>query len=59
MAKSEMIRIVKSGSPVVERFNARPAFPEEAEKAAAEVLAAIRKGGDAAVAKVRHALYLD
>ena len=46
-----MIRIVKSGSPVVERFNARPAFPEEAEKAAAEVLAAIRKGGDAAVAR--------
>ena len=46
-----MIRIVKSGSPVVERFNARPAFPEEAEKAAAEVLAAIRKDGDAAVAK--------
>jgi len=46
-----MIRIVKSGSPLVERFNARPAFPEEAEKAAAEVLADIRKNGDAAVAK--------
>ena len=46
-----MIHIVDSASPAVERFGARPAFPEEAEKAAAEVLAAIRKGGDAAVAK--------
>ena len=44
-----MIRIVASGSKVVERFNARPAFPDEAEKAAAEVLAAIRQEGDAAV----------
>lgn len=46
-----MIHIVDSASPAVGRFGARPAFPEEAEKAAAEVLAAIRKGGDAAVAK--------
>ena len=44
-----MPRIVSAGDPRVERFNARPAFPEEAEKAAAEVLAAIRKDGDAAV----------
>jgi len=44
-----MPRIVSAGDPRVEMFNARPAFPEEAEKAAAEVLAAIRKGGDAAV----------
>ncbi len=46
-----MVRIVKSGSRLVERFNARPAFPEEAERAAAEVLAAIKKEGDAAVAR--------
>jgi len=46
-----MIRIVKAGSRTVERFSARPAFPEEAEKAAAEVLADIRKDGDAAVVK--------
>ena len=46
-----MIRIVDSASPAVVRFGARPAFPEEAEAAAAEVLAAIRKSGDAAVAK--------
>ena len=46
-----MIRIADSASPAVARFCARPAFPEEAETAAAEVLAAIRKGGDAAVAK--------
>jgi histidinol dehydrogenase len=46
-----MIRIVSTGDRRIETFNARPAFPEEAEKAAAEVLCAIRKGGDAAVAK--------
>ena len=46
-----MIRIVSVGDRRIEDFNARPAFPEEAEKAAAEVLAAIRKGGDAAIAK--------
>jgi len=46
-----MIRIVKAGSRFVERFSERPAFPEEAERAAAEVLAGIRKDGDAAVAK--------
>lgn len=51
MAKSEMISIVSVGDRRIEDFNARPAFPEEAEKAAAEVLAAIRKGGDAAIAK--------
>ena len=46
-----MIRIVSVGDRRIEGFNARPAFPEEAEKAAAEVLAAIRKGGDADIAK--------
>ena len=49
-AKSEMIRIVSSGDRRVELFNARPAFPDEAEKAASEVLAAIRAKGDSAVA---------
>ena len=44
-----MIRIVKVGDGRIGKFNARPAFPEEAEKAAAEVLAAIRKDGDRAV----------
>ena len=44
-----MIRIVKTGDRRIEAFNARPAFPEEAEKAAAEVLADIRRNGDAAV----------
>ena len=44
-----MIRIVKTGDRRIEAFNARPAFPEEAEKAAAEVLADIRANGDAAV----------
>ena len=44
-----MIRIVKAGDSRIEAFNARPAFPEEAEKAAAEVLADIRAHGDAAV----------
>ncbi len=46
-----MIRIVDANDKRVGLFNARPAFPEEAEKAAAEVLAEIRRGGDAAVAK--------
>lgn len=46
-----MIRIVKAGDARVEKFNARPAFPDIAEKAAAEVLADIRKGGDKAVAR--------
>lgn len=44
-----MLRITGIDDPRVARFNARPAFPQEAEDAAAEVLAAIRKGGDAAV----------
>ena len=44
-----MIRIVESGDARIARFNARPAFPEEAENAAREVLAAIKSGGDAAV----------
>ena len=44
-----MIRIVENGDRRIEKFNARPAFPEEAEKAAAEVLAAIKKDGDKAV----------
>ena len=46
-----MIRIVKVGDRRVEKFNARPAFPEEAEKAASEVLAEIRRDGDKAVRK--------
>ncbi len=44
-----MIEIVRTGDRRIARFNARPAFPEEAEKAAAEVLAAVRSEGDAAV----------
>ena len=44
-----MIRIVKTGDRRIEAFNARPAFPEEAEKAAASVLADIRAHGDTAV----------
>ena len=44
-----MIRIVRAGDRRVEAFNARPAFPEEAETAAAEVLAAVRRDGDRAV----------
>ena len=44
-----MIRIVKVGDKRIEKFNARPAFPEEAEKAAAAVLADIRANGDKAV----------
>ena len=46
-----MIRIVKTGDASIDSFNARPAFPEEAEKAAAEVLADIRRHGDEAVRK--------
>ncbi|MGN0832745.1 MAG: histidinol dehydrogenase [Kiritimatiellia bacterium] len=44
-----MIRIVQAGSRRVAAFNARPAFPEEAEQAAASVLADIRRDGDRAV----------
>ena len=46
-----MIEIVKVGDKKIDAFNARPAFPEEAEKAAFKVLAEIRRDGDAAVAK--------
>lgn len=51
-----MVRIVewaanKPQSKVVTKFLARSAFPEEAEKAAAEVLGAVRAEGDAAVAR--------
>jgi len=51
-----MLRIVEwsAGKPqsrAVTNFLSRSAFPEEAEKAAAEVLAAIRAEGDAAVAR--------
>ena len=46
-----MIRIVAADDRRVEKFNARPAFPAEAEKAAVEVLAAIRLKGDSAVRK--------
>lgn len=44
-----MIDIVQTGDPKIAAFNARPAFPEEAEQAASAVLSAIRKEGDAAV----------
>ncbi len=46
-----MIRIVKASDSRVKKFNARPAFPEEAEKAAAEVLADIKAHGEKAVLK--------
>ena len=46
-----MIRIVSEGDARIDAFNARPAFPDEAEKAAASVLAEIRRGGDAAVSR--------
>ncbi len=46
-----MIRIVKTGDRRIAAFNARPAFPEEAERAAATVLADIKRRGDAAVRK--------
>ena len=44
-----MVRIVEVGDPRIAKFNARPAFPAEAERAASEVLADIRRRGDAAV----------
>ena len=44
-----MIRIVSAGDRRIEAFNARPAFPEEAERAASAALAEIRARGDAAV----------
>lgn len=44
-----MIRIVNVGDGSIEKFNSRPSFPEAAEKAAREVLAAIRAKGDKAV----------
>ena len=47
-----MVRIVEAGDPRVARFNARPAFPEEAEAAAAAALADIRARGDRAVAEL-------
>ncbi|MBE6383460.1 MAG: histidinol dehydrogenase [Lentisphaerae bacterium] len=47
-----MIKIVKAGSAKVSKFNARPAFPEEAERAAASALADIRQRGDKAVAEL-------
>jgi len=46
-----MIRIVDVGDSRVARFNARPAFPEEAEDAARSVLAEIKAKGDVAVKK--------
>ena len=44
-----MIRIVKAGDRRIERFNARPAIPEEAEKAAPHLLEDIRRHGYKAV----------
>lgn len=46
-----MIRIVKVADRRVVEFNKRPAFPVEAEEAAREVLAEIRRDGDKAVCK--------
>ena len=46
-----MIKIVKSDAAELLAFYERPAFPEEAEKAAFKVLGDIRKNGDLAVAK--------
>ncbi len=46
-----MIRIVQTGDARIETFNARPAFPDEAEHAAAIVLADIKERGDLAVRK--------
>ena len=43
--------VAKPQNKVVTRFLQRSAFPEETEKAAAEVLSAIRAEGDAAVAR--------
>ena len=47
-----MVRIVDPGDRRIEAFNARPAFPEEAERAAAAALAEIRARGDAAVVEL-------
>ena len=44
-----MIQIVQVGDRRIAKFNARPAFPEEAEKAASSVVADIRARGDTAV----------
>ena len=44
-----MIRIVKVGDRRIEKFNARPAFPEEAENAARAALKEIQTRGDDAV----------
>ena len=44
-----MIRIVRTGDRRIDTFNARPAFPEEAEKAATSALALVRARGDQAV----------
>lgn len=46
-----MIKIVNNGDKAVAKFNAREAFPEEAEQVAAAVLADIRRRGDKAVAE--------
>ena len=46
-----MIHIVGAGDKKLRDFIKRPAFPEEAEKVAAQVLKDIRENGDAAVAK--------
>ncbi len=46
-----MVRIVKTGDLRIEKFNARPAFPEEAERAATEVLGDIKRRGETAVRK--------
>ncbi len=51
MIKIEKWSAAAPQSRAVTRFLERSAFPEEAEKAAAEVLAAIRKEGDSAVAR--------
>jgi len=47
-----MIKIVRCGDRLVEKFNARPAFPEEAEKAASAALAEIKARGDTAVVEL-------
>ena len=44
-----MIRVVGTGDPRIDAFNARPAFPAEAEKAATSALALVRARGDKAV----------
>lgn len=46
-----MINIVRAKDKRIANFNARPAFPEEAEKIASEVLADIKKNGEIAVKK--------